>query len=573
MARPNYRPSYSSSHALVIGINTYRHVAPLGYAVADADSMAEVLQTAFGFPGANITVLRNEQASKDAILEAFFQYVGADVDDRLVVFFAGHGHTVTGSRGEIGFLVPSDGNPANIGSLIRWEELTHGADMLAPKHIAFFMDACYGGLALNRTLAPGSMRFLNDMLLRPARQVLTAGKANEPVGDLGGPLPGHSPFTGYLLQGLGGSAAWRKDGVLTANGVMAYVYEAVGRDPRSRQTPHFGYLEGDGDLIFDAPILRPAAQAEAATSAQSEDTLITIPAVQVDDTVNGNDLIDRTKEFLSDDRHRIQLHDTIVTEIRRVLLQTVADSFPVQGAVSNKDFTDRVKSYEEITARLRQVEALLTHWGGDQTRKLIALAPRRLSDQLESASGMTTWIALRWYPIFLLLYAGGIPAVFDDHYENLRELLDTRVTARRGEEEPLVKAAVDGLSDLGESFKVLPGHERHYAARSENIFKLLQPELDDLLFLGSDYEIAFDRFEVFLCLEYMHQADSDWGPVGRFGWKARQGGNPAERVLREGEEQGDRWAPIRAGLFGGSKESFAKVASHLRGLLQRVPWH
>jgi uncharacterized caspase-like protein len=321
--------------------------------VSEAEGIAEVLRTRFEFATENITILRNDEATKDAILTAFFRYTDAGVDDRLVVFFAGHGYTTTGRRGEVGFLVPVDGDPRNLASLIRWQELTHGADVLVPKHIVFFMDACYGGLAVTRTMTAGSMRFLKDMLLRPARQVLSAGKANEPVGDLGGPLPGHSPFTGYLLQGLQGGAASRSDGVLTANSVMAYVYEAVGRDSRSRQTPHFGYLDGDGDLIFDAPILRPAAQEEAAASTHDDDTLIAIPAPQEDSAVMGDELITRIKDLLSDDRLRIQLHDTIVTEVRAVIMR-MGDSFPVQGAWSDEEFRVRVNDYEEVTARLRQ---------------------------------------------------------------------------------------------------------------------------------------------------------------------------------------------------------------------------
>src|SRR5438067_13740703 len=101
------------------------------------------------------------------------------------------------------------------------------------------MDACYGGLAIMRALKPGSMRFLKDMLMRHSRQVLTAGKADEVVADRGGPLPNHSVFTGHLLEALSGKAA-DAEGLLTANGVMTYVYHLVGRDAGSQQTPHFG---------------------------------------------------------------------------------------------------------------------------------------------------------------------------------------------------------------------------------------------------------------------------------------------------------------------------------------------
>ena len=60
--------------------------------------------------------------------------------------------------------------------------------------------------------------------------------------------------------------------------------------------------------------------------------------------------------------------------------------------------------------------------------------------------------------------------------------------------------------------------------RSEYLLKLLQPLLDDALFLGTDYESSFDRFEVLYALEHAHHYSSEqfgriWGPVGRFAWK------------------------------------------------------
>jgi uncharacterized caspase-like protein len=125
-------------------------------------------------------------------------------DDRLIIFFAGHGHTASGRRGETGFLVPVDGDVTNLASLVRWEELTRCADLIPAKHVLFLMDACYGGLALTRkTLPPGSMRLLKDMLQRFSRQVLTAGKADETVSDGGGVRVGHSIFTSHLLDGSG----------------------------------------------------------------------------------------------------------------------------------------------------------------------------------------------------------------------------------------------------------------------------------------------------------------------------------------------------------------------------------
>src|SRR4029077_9224245 len=100
----------------------------------------------------------------------------------------------------------------------------------------------------------GSMRFVRDMLQRFSRQVLTAGKADEAVADAGEPRAGHSIFTGHVLDAMEGAAA-TVEGIISANGIMAYVYDKVGNDANSYQTPHYGFIDGDGDFIFNtAPL-------------------------------------------------------------------------------------------------------------------------------------------------------------------------------------------------------------------------------------------------------------------------------------------------------------------------------
>ncbi|MFO0985033.1 MAG: caspase family protein [Planctomycetota bacterium] len=227
-----YAPSYANSWALVIGVNTYARCGQLDYACNDAEAIAAVLKTRFGFPDDRVTLLLDSSASQDNIRAAFLRFTNSDVllDDRIVVFFAGHGFTARGRRGEVGFLVPVNGDPNELSSLIPWHDLTRNAELIPAKHVLFFMDACYGGRAITRALAPGSKRFLKEMLQRPARQVLTAGKADEVVADAGGPRSGHSMFTGHLLDALEGAAA-AADGIISANAVMAYVYDRVSKDP------------------------------------------------------------------------------------------------------------------------------------------------------------------------------------------------------------------------------------------------------------------------------------------------------------------------------------------------------
>ncbi|MGZ8845581.1 MAG: caspase family protein [Pyrinomonadaceae bacterium] len=236
------KPHYKASRALIIGIDKYETASPLSYAVSDASAIRDILIDDLAFPNSNVTCLVDSEATKGNILRSFMRFAADDIelDDRVFVFFAGHGHTRVGNHGEVGYLVAYDSDPRDLSTYIRWDDLTRNSDLIRAKHMLFIMDACYGGLALTRTLHPGSTRFLKDMLLRYSRQVLTAGKANEVVADADGPLPDHSIFTGHLIEGLRGKAA-TSEGVITASGLMAYVYRKVANDKNSVQTPHYGF--------------------------------------------------------------------------------------------------------------------------------------------------------------------------------------------------------------------------------------------------------------------------------------------------------------------------------------------
>jgi len=563
----------------VIGINEYQHASPLGYAVNDAEATAQLLINEFGFQKKNVILLNDANAIRTRIIDCFLSYVSkTEFDDRIVFFFAGHGHTVSGRRGEVGFLVPYDGDPHILSTLIRWDELTRNAELVPAKHILFVMDACYGGLAITRSLAPGSMRFLKDMLLRYSRQVLTAGKANEVVADAGGPIPGHSIFTGHFIEALKGKAL-SNSGIITANGVMAYVYERVARDQHSQQTPHYGFIDGDGDLIFKAPILNAPEKEEK----KDEDVLIAVPSSMPMTNIQASgNVTDLTKEYLSDTRYTIKLHDLIVQKLREVLLQTSEDNFAVQGINwSLEEFQRRLKGYEQIVDDLQRILCCVAYWGKQEHLPALKLAITRMTDRLEPKSGLAVWQALRWYPIIVLLYSTGISALASYRYDNLAAILLTRIGSSRSTKASteLTLAIGEAILDLERThgFKQLPGHERQYVPRSEYLFKLLQPMLDDLLFLGRDYEQNFDRFEVLLALVHadleLIETSRVWGPIGRFGWKFHHyDTNPLKDIIADANRQKESWGPLQAGLFGGDYFRFEKISSEYLKLVSGLSW-
>lgn len=328
-----YQPRYENSWTLIIGINSYQDAPPLEYAINDATTFANTLIDKFGFSEKNVIRLIDNEATRDKTISAYLQFTKEHVtsEDRIIVFFAGHGYTKTGNRGEIGYLVPVDGITDDLATLIRWDDFTRNAELIPAKHILFIMDACYGGLALTRYVPSGSMRFLKNMLQRYSRQVLTAGKADEVVADSGGPRPGHSIFTGHLLDALSNEAT-TQGGIITANTVMSYVYDRVAKDYQSRQTPHYGFIDGDGDFVFDTSGLEDlTVQPEV-----DKDLLIEIPPISTEPLEpQSANKADRVKEYLSDLKHRIKLDDLVVREVRQLLFQIGPDYLPLKREVQH----------------------------------------------------------------------------------------------------------------------------------------------------------------------------------------------------------------------------------------------
>ena len=246
---------YRESWGVIIGIDDYSKWPKLRYAVQDAEAVRQDLVGRFGFAEDHVFLLKNQEATRSAILDLVYRKLGPEGvqrDDRVFVFFAGHGTTrkLTSGR-DLGYIVPVDADPQNVASdAIPMTELQNLAEAIPAKHVLFVMDSCYSGLGLMRGGAP--QNFLKENARRVGRQMLTAGGADQLVSD-GGP-GGHSIFTWTLLQGLAGKADLNGDGYITSTELAAYVAPAVASV--STQTPAFGSLPGSegGEFVFELPV-------------------------------------------------------------------------------------------------------------------------------------------------------------------------------------------------------------------------------------------------------------------------------------------------------------------------------
>jgi len=247
---------YHDSWAAVIGIDDYVNWQKLSYASRDAQAVKDLLIQKYNFKPDHIFMLLNGEATRQNILsllgDKFANPSMVQHEDRVLVFYAGHGATRKLASGrELGYIIPVDADLTNYeGSAISMTNFQDISEAIPAKHLLFIMDSCYSGLALTRGGGvPLSQNYLTEISRREARQMFTAGGADQQVADNG--PNGHSVFTWTLLQGLDGRADLNGDGVITATELAAYVAPAV--SALSRQTPAFGNLPGTegGDFIFD----------------------------------------------------------------------------------------------------------------------------------------------------------------------------------------------------------------------------------------------------------------------------------------------------------------------------------
>src|SRR5262245_30853561 len=251
------RRYYHESWAVIIGINDYVNWPKLRYCVNDANSIEEMLTGQYGFKKNNIIKLLNKEATRERIVWAIGDQLAdpsrVKKDDRVFVFFAGHGATRKLPSGkELGYLVPGDAaTEASQAKSISMAQLQEFCELIPAKHLYFVVDSCYSGLALTRAggTSSRSANYLEEITRRTARQILTAGGADQQVADNG--PGGHSIFTWTLLQGLQGLADTDGNGAITASELGAYISPIV--SSVSHQTPAFGNLAGSegGDFVFE----------------------------------------------------------------------------------------------------------------------------------------------------------------------------------------------------------------------------------------------------------------------------------------------------------------------------------
>jgi hypothetical protein len=242
---------YNQSHALVIWAGEYQ---PLQWnRLTNIQKEARDVGAALIRQGFAITTVANPTGKQlRQAIQDFINNYGYTADNRLVIYFAGHGWTRNNSKG---YLVPVDApDPAKnaqseqafLKVALDMDQIESWAKQIEAKHVLFVFDSCFSGTIFKLRSAPIAPLYIESVMNKPVRQFLTAGDADQKV-------PAKSIFTPLFIRGIEGAADLMKDGYVTGSELGLYLKQNLERYTKT-QTPQFGTIRDpdldQGDIVF-----------------------------------------------------------------------------------------------------------------------------------------------------------------------------------------------------------------------------------------------------------------------------------------------------------------------------------
>jgi tetratricopeptide (TPR) repeat protein len=249
---------YDGSYALVIGAADYKYWPKLSGVRDDVPAVRAILQR-HGFKVEELLNPTGEELLSR--INKFVNDYGLYADNRLLIYFSGHGYTeVSGDGRKFGYVVPVDApKPSKdlIGfqqKALTMDEIETAARRIRSKHALFVFDSCFSGTLVSK----GDVRvppIIDYYATRPVRQFITAGADNQEV-------PDESVFRQVFVRGLEGEADFNKDGYVTGTELATYLQERVTYYRAGAQTPQYGKIRDprldSGDFVFTIPDSPPA---------------------------------------------------------------------------------------------------------------------------------------------------------------------------------------------------------------------------------------------------------------------------------------------------------------------------
>jgi len=241
--------NFGTYHAIVIGNNNYQDLNDLKSAAKDAQAVAQLLKSEYGF---NVRLLID--AKREDVIGALAKVrAKLTADDNLLIYYAGHG--VLDEYAEEGYWLPVDAKKDDPSNWISNGDITNMVRAIRAKHVMVISDSCFSGTlvrAANAKLDTAEERnaWIGRMNAKRSRTALVSGGL-EPVIDSGGGSD-HSVFAKAFLDTLRANPD-----VLDGQRLFSKVGRPVALE--SDQTPQYSDIRRSGHDGGDFLFVRVAA--------------------------------------------------------------------------------------------------------------------------------------------------------------------------------------------------------------------------------------------------------------------------------------------------------------------------
>ncbi len=229
----DYDASKARNFLLVVGINNYQYWPHLNNAVKDANDLAGTLMGLYNFDFSNVTVLRDEQATRSNIYKTLRNYISqVAATDNLVIYFSGHGHF--DELLNEGYWIPYEAHVNEEGDYLPNSSILKIIEGINSQHTFLVADACFSGSLFGEQ----KRGYAENVEKYKSRWGLASGRL-EAVSD--GAQGTNSPFANQALKFLKEN---KKDRVTVSELIQAV---KLGVAEYANQTPIGNPLKVTGD--------------------------------------------------------------------------------------------------------------------------------------------------------------------------------------------------------------------------------------------------------------------------------------------------------------------------------------
>jgi hypothetical protein len=236
----DYDASKAKNFLCVVGINNYEYWPHLNNAVKDANDMAGTLMGMYNFDFSNVTVLRDEQATRSNIYKTLRNYINQVAPtDNLVIYFSGHGHF--DELLNEGYWIPFEARLNEEGDYLPNSSILKIIEGINSQHTFLVADACFSGSLFGEQ----KRGYAENVEKYKSRWGLASGRL-ETVSD--GAQGTNSPFATQVIKYLKEN---KKDKIAVSELIQAV---KLGVAETTNQTPIGNPLKVSGDeggeLVF-----------------------------------------------------------------------------------------------------------------------------------------------------------------------------------------------------------------------------------------------------------------------------------------------------------------------------------